>query len=94
MSRIAKLSIGRLNSDISQENVINHNITLIWQLILKYDPFASQGVPSATSPSIADGYWVLLHPLPPGQHQITFGGSIPNFETSVTYNFVVQPGRA
>jgi hypothetical protein len=61
-------------------------------------PAQSTPLPAATSPSVADGYWVLLHPLPPGQHQISFGGSVSfpggSFQTSVTYNIIVTPGRA
>jgi hypothetical protein len=53
-----------------------------------------------TGPAVADGYWVLLPPLPPGQHVIhitstsnpgppTFG-----FGQDVTWNVTVRPGHA
>jgi hypothetical protein len=54
----------------------------------------------ATVTSVAVGYWVLLHPLSPGEHTIKFGGSVtfPNsgtFRTGVTYLLnVVPPGKA
>ncbi|WP_239380614.1 hypothetical protein [Frankia sp. CIT1] len=47
--------------------------------------------------SVSDGVWVLLRPLPPGQHEINFTGtiSIPeatppvNFQISVNYHVTV-----
>ena len=56
----------------------------------------------ATVDSVAVGYWALLHPLPPGEHTIKFGGSITfpeqisgTFRTSVTYLLnVVPPGKS
>jgi hypothetical protein len=38
-----------------------------------------------------DGYWIMLNPLPPGNHTIHFGGSIPKFHfvLDVTYNLNV-----
>jgi hypothetical protein len=46
---------------------------------------------------VTDGYWLMLNPLPPGQHtifsrgQIDFGGG-STFESQVTYNITVVPG--
>jgi hypothetical protein len=50
----------------------------------------------ATVTSVAAGYWALLHPLPPGEHTIKFGGTLtfPNgatFRTGVTYLLNVVP---
>ena len=36
------------------------------------------GVPPATAEAVADGYWLLLAPLPPGTHELRFGGSLPD----------------
>ncbi len=48
------------------------------------------GIPAGQSPSVADGYWILLAPLSTGQHTIHFLGSIPTvFTTEVTYNLTV-----
>ncbi|AJX30737.1 hypothetical protein [Burkholderia oklahomensis] len=42
--------------------------------------------------SVSDGYWVMLKPLPPGKHTVTFRGSIPsfNFTQNVTYTITVS----
>jgi hypothetical protein len=47
--------------------------------------------PGQPSPAVADGYWVMLHPLPPGSHTIEFGGAAPafGFTTSASYRVVV-----
>ena len=34
------------------------------------------GVPAGTSPSVADGYWVMLPPLLSGTHTVSFGGAV------------------
>jgi hypothetical protein len=56
------------------------------------------GVASTTSPSVAEGYWIFLNPLPPGKHEIEFAGaagevtvtSNMNFLTSTTYHITVK----
>jgi hypothetical protein len=66
------------------------------------NPFAPQGSPAGTGLAVSDGFYVLLTPMRPGEHVITFGGSVmfegpqgpQTFETSVTYIITVQPGRA
>jgi hypothetical protein len=49
------------------------------------------GVPSGTTTSVADGYYVLLHPLPPGLHIIHITADAPSipFSQDVTYNLTV-----
>ena len=50
------------------------------------------GIPPGTTRSVADGYWVLIRPLPPGTHTISFGGAFPpgKFTPAVTYTLTVQ----
>jgi len=50
------------------------------------------GIPPGTTRSVADGYWVLMRPLPPGSHTISFGGAFPpgKFTPAVTYTLTVQ----
>jgi hypothetical protein len=44
-------------------------------------------------PVVADGYYLMLSPLPPGPHTLVFGGSsrLP-FTLNVTYHLTVVPG--
>ena len=35
--------------------------------------------PGEPSRAVADGYWIMLHPLSRGVHRIRFGGSAPSF---------------
>ncbi len=43
-----------------------------------------------TGRRIGDGYWVMLPPLPAGQHTLSLRGAQPGFETSVTYRLTVR----
>jgi len=48
--------------------------------------------PSLTvTPAVADGFYIMLHPLTPGSHSLNFGGSGPGgFTLDVTYNLTVN----
>lgn len=41
-------------------------------------------------PSAANGYYVMLRPLPPGTHTLNFGGVLPSMIQAVTYTLVVE----
>ena len=41
--------------------------------------------------AVVDGYWLLLKPLSPGTHTLTFGGTIGAFSTKVTYELTISP---
>ena len=52
------------------------------------------GLPAGPTPAVADGYWLFLEPLPPGQHTLTLRGVIATpggepFESEVTYLLTV-----
>jgi hypothetical protein len=48
-------------------------------------------VPGNTDSMVADGYWMLLQPLPPGQHTVKLGGTMADgFTVDVTYLLTVQ----
>ena len=56
---------------------------------LGYDPLESRL-------SVADGYWIMLAPLPPGEHTIHFTGAVDNdilggFTVDVTYHITIAP---
>ena len=43
-------------------------------------------------PVVADGYYLMLSPLTPGQHTLNFGGTLGdpiNFSLDITYNLTV-----
>jgi hypothetical protein len=56
------------------------------------------GVNVDSTPAVAEGYWIFLEPLPPGTHQIRFGGTAGdptlttgvNFVTEATYHITVS----
>lgn len=51
--------------------------------------------PGDRYPAVTDGYWLMLTPLPPGEHVIWWhavAGDPPYFELAVTYNLTVLPG--
>jgi hypothetical protein len=53
------------------------------------------GVPGGLYPiAAADGYWIMLAPLPPGTHTLHFSGELPNGTLlDVTYTLIVTRGR-
>ncbi|MDH3715208.1 MAG: hypothetical protein OET44_15340 [Gammaproteobacteria bacterium] len=47
-------------------------------------------------PAVADGYWILLKPLSPGWHEISFKATVAlfdNFELGANYRIFVEPRR-
>jgi hypothetical protein len=58
------------------------------------------GIPPGSSEAVADGYWVMLQPLPAGQHTIQFrgayvdvtgAGGAGNIVTEATYHLTITP---
>jgi hypothetical protein len=51
--------------------------------------------PGQLSPAVADGYWIMLPPLPTGTHTIKFGGAAPafGFSTAASYTITVVRGH-
>jgi hypothetical protein len=49
------------------------------------------GAPSTTvlSPVVADGFYLMIAPLSPGDHTLNFGGASPDFSVDVTYHLHV-----
>ena len=41
-------------------------------------------------PSAANGYYVMLRPLPPGRHELNFGGALPSMLQAVSYTLIVE----
>lgn len=40
--------------------------------------------------AVADGFYLMLAPLSPGPHEITFGGTTGGFSSYITYNLIVE----
>ena len=65
-------------------------------LTFQTDNLFSPGLPAGTfGPSVSDGAWLLLAPLSPGRHTLSFGGTAeaggsPNSQ-NITYNLTVAP---
>ena len=53
------------------------------------------GVAAGTGQSVSNGYYLMLAPLPVGEHVIHFGGTFTDFDFSldITYNLTVAPRR-
>ncbi len=45
------------------------------------------GIEPGLYPAVADGFYLMVAPLPPGRHTINFGGTTRNFTVDATYNF-------
>jgi hypothetical protein len=56
--------------------------------------FFGVDISGAVAPAVTDGYWLLLAPLPAGNHTINFGGTTGppvNFTLDITYYITVTP---
>ncbi|MGE0387696.1 MAG: hypothetical protein AB7Q97_23470 [Gammaproteobacteria bacterium] len=61
------------------------------QATLECFDMGALAVPKAVVfPSAANGYYVMLKPLPPGKHEINFGGMLPGIQQAVTYTLQVE----
>jgi len=57
--------------------------------------------PHVPATGVSDGIYLMVHPLSPGQHTITFGYHSPGvpdqnqppFDATITYNITVTPGH-
>jgi hypothetical protein len=66
-----------------------------FSLTFPADNFAAPDLPAGTyAPAVADGFYLLVAPLTPGPHRITFGGTGMafggTFTEDITYNLVVS----
>ena len=48
----------------------------------------AMGYPQGTTQAVSDGFWIILKPLPAGEHQIHFSGSLVDFTATGPLNFV------
>src|SRR5262245_48800817 len=55
-----------------------------------FPPGAVFGIPAGPSPSVSDGLWLMLAPLLPGNHVISFSAQTAILSFTVTYDLTVQ----
>lgn len=55
-----------------------------------FDMGARTGGRVRMAPSAANGYYVMLKPLPRGRHVLNFGGALPDMRQAVTYTLQVE----
>jgi hypothetical protein len=63
--------------------------------VFTFEDLDSFGVEGECSPAVADGYWLMVAPLPVGEHTIHFSGVIADapldpLELDVTYHLIVR----
>jgi hypothetical protein len=51
--------------------------------------YAGADAPGTIFPAVADGYYLMLSPLPVGQHTINFGGTVSGASSDITYHVTV-----
>jgi hypothetical protein len=56
-----------------------------------YDYFGSVGpqFEGTVKPAVADGYWSVIPPLPPGEYLLEFGATAPAFSLNVVYHLTI-----
>jgi hypothetical protein len=48
------------------------------------------GAPAGPTKAVSGGWWVLIKPLSPGNHQLSFGGSVVDNSTTGTQSFATE----
>ena len=91
-ARAAADTFTGLKSEVDGVSLQGHRIqSPLYQLNLPPDNRFGPD-PVRNSPSVADGYWIMLSPLPQGPHTIHVAGQAPplgGFNTEATYNLTV-----
>lgn len=55
-----------------------------------FNPYARNPHGWRVFPSAANGYYVMLKPLPRGRHTINFGGALADMSQAVSYTLIVE----
>jgi hypothetical protein len=55
-----------------------------------FNAAARSGTGANIYPSASNGYWIMLRPLPKGQHRIEFSGRLGDFSQSIAYKVLVR----
>jgi hypothetical protein len=79
----------------AQSPVFSYSMTTgnVISFLLTVSGLPGPEAPGTYTPAVADGYWVMFTPLPPGKHTIHFEGvQAGGFSTGgITYNLTVRP---
>jgi hypothetical protein len=77
--------------DEEGENLFTHrHQSPVFNIILPEDNiFGLPELAGIPLPTVADGYYLMLPPLTPGTHTITFGGATSDFDITVTDHITV-----
>jgi hypothetical protein len=63
--------------------------SVLFEVVLPEGNLFGLDAGTVVAPCADAGYYLMVHPLPPGEHTIEFGGSLTDFSTQVTYHITV-----
>jgi len=64
----------------------------VFSITVPPDPIFGLPLTGTFTPQVSDGYWLMLAPLPPGNHTIHFKATASfGFTVEVTYNLTITP---
>ena len=85
---------GQPLEDLNQQRVQSPALTITWPDNNVSKDATGTSIPQGTyTPNVSDGYWLMLPPLPAGNHTIYFKGVVGTFTVEVTYKLLVQKGK-
>jgi hypothetical protein len=85
---------GQPLEDLNQQRVQSPALTITWPDNNVSKDATGTSIPQGTyTPNVSDGYWLMLPPLPAGNHTIYFKGVVGTFTVGVTYKLLVQKGK-
>src|SRR5918992_163213 len=94
MRLMASLSSTSTNLDASVDGVKIENLQQYRAVSPQFDLILPNsnvfGLTPGTTRSVADGFWIILQPLPAGKHEVGFSGSSVDFTSSGVMNFATE----
>jgi hypothetical protein len=68
-----------------------HDLTLHRQATSScFDLAERSDVRTAVFPSAANGYYLMISPLPPGRHSLRFGGHVGPYRQAISYELEIK----
>jgi hypothetical protein len=87
IDKATQLKVGIDGVDVTDLNTYRFQSSLFNLTLPENNIF---GLPPGTTQAVADGFWILLEPLPAGNHEIQFGGGLVDVSTTGTVNFATE----